>query len=115
MSHMKDLLGDTPYPYHPGSKTGGTSAQAADAIAPRAGTLKARCLAEITKQSGTPDEIAARLGKSILAIRPRISELLAKGLVRKTERKRLNDSGQPANVYEHVPQISWHLQLEAAE
>lgn len=107
MSRMKDLLGDTPYPYHPGSKTGGTSAQAADAIAPRAGTLKALCLAEITKQIGAPDEIAQRLGRSVLSIRPRITELVQMGLVRKTGQKYTNISGQQADVYERVPQISW--------
>lgn len=106
MSRMKDLIGNKPYPYSPGSKIKGASAEAASAILPRAGTLQNLCLVEITRQSGTPDEIAYRIQRHILSVRPRITELIAMGLVRKTEQKRLNDSGQYANVVERVPEIS---------
>lgn len=107
MSRMKDLLGDKLYPESPGFKVGGTSAEAAHAIAPRAGTLQALCLSEITKESGTPDEIAYRINRSILSVRPRITELIKQGLVRKTEVRRPNASGMMADVVERVPQISW--------
>lgn len=107
MGGMKDTLGDrlyeSVYPQRPGHKTGGTSAAAAKKTAPGAGRLRLCVLAEIRKEPGTPDEIAARLDLSILSVRPRISELIAMGKVRKTEVRRKNESGMSASVMEVVP------------
>jgi len=102
MSGIKKLLGDTPYPESPGSKTGGTSSDAAAAMAPVVGTLRERCLAEIKRWPGTSDEIAQRLGESVLSIRPRISELIDMGKVRKSPVRRENESGMKASVIECV-------------
>lgn len=105
MGRMKDLMGDKPvYPDAPGFKErGGTSEAAAKATEPRVGSLRAQALAEITRLPGTPDEIAARLNKSVLAIRPRITELIDMGLVRKSGKTRPNDSGHEAAVIERIP------------
>lgn len=91
------------YQHMPGFKEkNATSEAAAKAMAPRAGTLRDQALDEIKRLPGTPDEIAARLGKSVLAIRPRITELIAMGLVRKSGKTRPNESGHPAAVIEAV-------------
>lgn len=104
MGRMKDLLGDKVYPDTPGYKErGGTSEAAAKAMEPRAGTLRDRALAEIRRLPGTADEIAARLNKNILAIRPRITELIDRGLVRKSGKTRPNESGHEAAIIERVP------------
>ena len=47
----------------------------------------------------TPDEVAAELGKSVLAIRPRFSELLSYGKIEKTGNRRANSSGLMAKEY----------------
>ena len=86
------------YPYAPGFKVGGTSEQAATRIAPVAPTLEKLVLAELGNGPGTPDEIAARIGKSILSVRPRISVLLRLGKIRATSERRKNTSGASANV-----------------
>jgi hypothetical protein len=71
-----NLQSDLPmYPHVPGFKTGGTSAQAAFSIAPDADTLRASCLEALRSCPMTADEVAERLGASILSVRPRISEL----------------------------------------
>lgn len=93
-------LGLFSYPYQPGFKALGTSAEAAANIAPRAKSLREATLEAIRQKPGTPDEIAARLGKSILSIRPRVSELIALGLVKESEQRRANRSGHRANVVE---------------
>ena len=48
---------------------------------------------------GTPDEIAERLGLSILSVRPRFSELNRLGLIEQTSEKRSNNSGHRAGVW----------------
>jgi len=47
----------------------------------------------------TADEIAARLGESVLAVRPRISELFHAGVIEKTGDRRPNASGLSAHVW----------------
>ena len=47
----------------------------------------------------TADEIAARLGQSVLAVRPRVSELFHAGLIEKTGERRSNASGLSAHVW----------------
>ena len=46
----------------------------------------------------TADEIAAQLDESVLAVRPRVSELFHAGLIEKTGERRRNDSGLNAHV-----------------
>jgi hypothetical protein len=47
----------------------------------------------------TADEAAAKLGESVLSIRPRISELRARGLIAPTGERRRNASGMRAMVW----------------
>jgi predicted ArsR family transcriptional regulator len=48
----------------------------------------------------TPDEVAAALARSVLAVRPRFTELKIDGLVRETGERRKNRSGRTAAVLE---------------
>lgn len=47
----------------------------------------------------TADEIAARLAASVLAVRPRVSELFHAGRIEKSGERRLNQSGLAAHVW----------------
>jgi predicted ArsR family transcriptional regulator len=47
----------------------------------------------------TADEIAAALDESVLAVRPRVSELFHAGLIEKTGERRRNQSGLSAHVW----------------
>ena len=47
----------------------------------------------------TADEVAAALDESVLAVRPRVSELFHAGLIAKTGERRLNRSGLRAHVW----------------
>jgi hypothetical protein len=80
------------YPLVPGAKVAGTSRDAADKVAPK--VAGGRRLGP-----KTPDEVAAAIGKSVLYVRPRMSELAAQGLVEKTGVRRPNDSGLDANEW----------------
>lgn len=90
------------YPNLPGYKAPGTSEAAAfsmDAIAPK---LRDRVLAYL-KQCGamgcTPDECADAIGETVLAVRPRFSELKNMQLIRETKLTKPNASGRAASVY----------------
>ena len=94
------------YPETPGYKAEGTSEQAARSMRSRAQGLRDRALAEIARAAGTSDEIAARLGESILSVRPRVAELAkddpARGivaLIEPTGVRRPNASGTMATVW----------------
>jgi predicted transcriptional regulator len=93
------------YPNRPGFKQYGTSQEAADAIEPQAHTLRGKALAEI-KAAGrhglTADEVADQLGRSVLSIRPRVSELLVLGLIERNRQRRKNTSGLFADAYVEV-------------
>lgn len=47
----------------------------------------------------TADEIAAKLDESVLAVRPRVSELFHAGVIEKTGDRRPNASGLNAHVW----------------
>lgn len=102
---MSDLFDWTPpprYPAFPGSKEKTTSRAAARKMAPRAPTLRDECLRalqDVWPAGYTPDECAALLGRTVLAIRPRFSELKASGEIIATTITRPNDSGIKARVY----------------
>ncbi|MDB5733191.1 MAG: hypothetical protein JWQ03_3086 [Variovorax sp.] len=94
---MADLFA---YPDHPGAKARDTAFAAAEDAAPRAPRLRARAFAIIAKSNGlTADQVAARMGASILSIRPRITELTRLGLIRDCGERRLNASGKKAIVW----------------
>lgn len=90
------------YPDVPGFKKAGTSEAAAEAIKPRAPTLRNRALAELERiqPAGlTPDQVARRMGCSVLSIRPRMTELFKLGLIEPTGERRPNASGIEADVW----------------
>ena len=93
---MTDLF---TYPASPGYKDQDTSKDAAESMAGRAPTLRQKCFAELLQGQGTADEVADALGVSILAVRPRFTELLALGKIADTGRRRTNKSGRMAKVW----------------
>ena len=91
------------YPQHPGAQDRDTSRDAADAAAVTAPQLRARALAVVERSNGlTADEVAGRLGLSILSIRPRLTELSRLGKVRDSGARRKNASGKRAIVWAAV-------------
>lgn len=87
------------YPQSPGFKTEGTSQQAAVAIEGKAANLRARCLAHVQAHPCTADECAMALGETVLAVRPRFSELRTMGKISDSGKRRCNVSGRSANVW----------------
>lgn len=87
------------YPNSPGYKRTKTSRAAARAIKDKAPTLRERAMEVLRAYSSTSDEIARALGVSILALRPRISELVELGMVEESGNYRENDSGKLACVW----------------
>ena len=87
------------YPGEPGFKRRDTSRQAAREVASAAGTLRARVAAALAGEDMTADEAAAVMGKDILSIRPRLSELAAAGRIYDTGLRRPNASGKNAIVW----------------
>ncbi len=79
---MPDLFDQKPYPASPGYTEPTTSRDAAAKVAPRVKNLRYQVLA-VYRSSWpgglTADEVADRLGKSILSIRPRVTELRRTG------------------------------------
>ncbi|WP_242183133.1 hypothetical protein [Sphingomonas sp. CARO-RG-8B-R24-01] len=97
---MTDLFS---YPSGPGAQATDTSRAAADAVAPTAGMLRDRALGIVERSNGlTADEVAGRLGLSILSIRPRLTELARLGKVRDSGSRRKNVSGRFAIVWAPV-------------
>ena len=88
------------YPDVPGFKKRETSIAAAAEIEPKAQNLKKQVWIALNDRPGTADEIAARLNKSILSIRPRLSELANLGLIADSGIRRENASGKRAIVWE---------------
>jgi predicted ArsR family transcriptional regulator len=88
------------YPDFPGYKEkGGTSELAAGLVAAISGTLRDRVLTLLKFRQLTADECARYLGASILAVRPRLSELRRMGEIQKTGATRMNESGIQAAVW----------------
>jgi len=94
------------YPNTPGYKVEGTSQEAAEHMltSGQANILRVRC-AEYVKSrkvlGSSADECAAAIGESVLAIRPRFSELVDDGVLRKTKLTVKNESGRNAAVCVH--------------
>lgn len=89
------------YPSTPGFKARDTSEAAAQAMRPKAHTLRQMCLRSLRSEGpATADEIAARIGVDKLSIRPRCSELSAVGKIVATPERRLNASGKSAVVWQ---------------
>ena len=100
------MLGDRvalpTYPETPGFKTYGTSQEAASKADRFAGNLREISYATIVGAGArgmTADEVAEKLGKSVLSIRPRVSELVAQERIQTSGERRTNSSGMRADVY----------------
>lgn len=100
-----DLFDWTPppgYPETPGFKEPTTSRDAAEKIKPVAKTLRDQALEalRVAWPGGlTADEIAGKLGRSELSIRPRISELREQRAIEPSTRRGVNASGMTAIVW----------------
>jgi predicted ArsR family transcriptional regulator len=91
------------YPNAPGHKRPGTSKAAADSMREKAPTLRQKVLDVLFHQDLTADECAAEIGKSRLAVRPRLAELARLGKIVDTGETRANvESGKQATVWRAV-------------
>lgn len=88
------------FPNAPGFKRRETSRQAADDMKPKARTLRDRCFSELALGPKTADQVAEILRRSVLTIRPRISELVKLGLIYDTGRTAENASGKQAVIWD---------------
>ena len=103
MTAQLDIFADArAYPDHPGFKSAGPSHEAAKAVAPRAPVLREGVLACLALCPMTPEQIAARLGIDILAVRPRLTELKLLGQAEKTEARGPSRGGLSAAVWRLV-------------
>ena len=102
---MPDLFNWRPepaYPTVPGARAMDTSKAAADAMKPGADRLRQMVLAAISDAGAsglTADEAADRCGLSVLAARPRCTELKLLGQIRDAGIRRKNASGRSAAVW----------------
>jgi predicted Rossmann fold nucleotide-binding protein DprA/Smf involved in DNA uptake len=83
------------YPNSCGYKVEGTSKLAAEASEAGAKTLREQVYELLQKKALTSDECACYLHQSVLAIRPRLTELKRQGKIRETGEHRKNLSGMP--------------------
>lgn len=90
------------YPFEPGYKARDTAIEAARAMKHKAPSLRDRCYAWIAVCPSTADYVADRLGSTEFSVRPRISELVARGLVEDSGLRRENKSGRMAIVWRIV-------------
>lgn len=98
MGGVKEML----YPGSPGFKEPTTSRDAAERIRGRAANLRERLLDAIRKAGDrglTADEAAEQLGETVLAARPRITELKELKKIERTGHRRANVSGALAHCW----------------
>jgi hypothetical protein len=95
------------YPTTPGFKAAGPSEQAATAISNTVKTLREQVLKTISEAPTglSADAVAERLGKSVLSVRPRVSELRRLGEIRPTTQRAKNQSGMTATVWVQSPPL----------
>jgi predicted ArsR family transcriptional regulator len=86
------------YPWQAGHRGVDTSAAAAESV--DSSGLRDQVL-YVLRRFGpqTADETAASLRSSVLSIRPRLTELLRLGAIRRTGERRANASGRMAHVF----------------
>lgn len=92
-------LFDAPYPASPGWKRTETSRAAAEGVKPRVPTLRDKVQALLKGAELTADECAAALNVTVLACRPRLSELFRLGMIEDTGKTRPNASHIQATVW----------------
>lgn len=95
------------YPDHPGFKASGPSEEAANAIAGVAGTLRDQVREVIAGSPAgiTADDVAHKLNRSILSVRPRVSELRRLGEIRHSGSRGKNKSGMSASLWVIAPPL----------
>jgi predicted Rossmann fold nucleotide-binding protein DprA/Smf involved in DNA uptake len=76
-----------------------TRREAREAIAERVPRLRQAVLEALRKRPMTADEVAEAIGESILAVRPRVTELHNDGILYDSGERRVNLSGRPATVW----------------
>lgn len=94
------------YPRAPGFKERTTSRDAARAAESGAETLRAEAFAAIAaagERGLTADECAADLGRGVLSVRPRVSELRNLGKIAPSGLRRRNESGAGAIAWRAAP------------
>ena len=97
-----DLFEPRRYPEVPGSARGvSTSIAAAEAVKPKAATLRAGVLECLRKNPDglTADECAVMIGETVLSVRPRLTELKQLRHIVPAGIKRPNASGLMAKVW----------------
>lgn len=87
------------YPTTPGYAPCDTSYRAARDVSQTSAKLKRQILEILRRVPSTPDEVADEMGKSVLYIRPRFSELYESGKIEDTGARRRNASGKAAKVW----------------
>ena len=88
------------YPYTPGYQATDTSKAAAHRFDLKINDMHESVLEALRGTHGmTSDEVATKIGESILTIRPRVTELKRMGLVVDTGSRRKNVSCRSAIVY----------------
>ena len=95
---MKELA----YPNTPGWTEPTTSRDAAKAMSSRSGILCERVLRAIGNAGPaglTADQAVARIGETVLAVRPRLTELKWSGKIERTGERRANASSIKAQVW----------------
>lgn len=109
MSRIAETLMPSPYRDGlPGRKEETTSLDAAKAAASSAATLRSLVMSAIALQPRTADEVAASLDQTVLAVRPRCSELRNLGKIeplrdeRGRQVRRPNASGVNAIVWQAI-------------
>ena len=107
---MSDLFSYRPprYPTGASYKAEGPSKHAATAVTGSASRLRAQVLLLIEQHPGgmSADEIAATLNRSVLSVRPRVSELHLRGAIEQTGERRRNASGMTATVWRKIRPIT---------
>lgn len=98
------------YPHSPGWKAGETAKAAARVMREPAKSLEAWCLSVLKSGPQTPEQVRARIevetGRPVLlnSIRPRFSQLKARGLVRDSGARGLGEGGRCLAIkWELVP------------
>jgi hypothetical protein len=95
------------YPDTPGFKVAGPSEEAAQSMVGVVGTLRDQVREVIVSCPNglTADEIAHKLGKSVLSVRPRVSGLRRQGEIRQNGARGKNESGMSASIWVLSPPL----------
>ena len=99
---MQDEFDFDKYPNVAGHRGVRTSIQSAEEINPYISRIKKMIAIELESvfpNGLTGTELALRLKKNILTIRPRTTEMKLLGIIMDTEKTKKNDAGKPEIIY----------------